>query len=268
MRAFGAGGRRPHPLPLSRRGPKVGREGSFSGVRLQHLPPIVADVVVQIGMGLHEDQVGATRRRGQFVGHPGAAIFLLRGGDQQHVALRQDRPQPRQVAAERAVRARGEDAAGVSVRCSVFLRRVRIGTIDQHQVAQRRQIALDQFHRGRVDAEHLGRQAGTANERGPGGGGPRPAGLHHFRPDDRIHQRTLPGAGAAEGGHDQRGVQPHPQRRRPIRQPPHQRPALLGRLPGGRIAGPPVEPVDQRVDLGQQFQVGQFRSRHRPAISR
>ena len=225
-------------------------------------------------MGLHENQMRAAGRGGQFVGHPGAAVFLLRGGDQQHVALGQDRPQPGEVVARRG-EGRGERGEGGDetmrpiafpslsrLSLSLLFRRVRIGAIDQHQVAQRRQVAFDPLDRGRIDAEQFGRQAGPANERGPGGGGTGAAGLHDFGPEQGVDQRALAGAGAAERGDDQRRFEPHPQRVGPLGQPTHQRPALLGRLPCRRIVGPTVEPIDQRVDFREHFEMCQFRAGH------
>ncbi len=75
------------------------RRGTFLPFPFKHAPPIVADVGIDVGMSLHEDQVCPGRCGGQFIGDAGAAVFLLRGGDQEHVALRQDRPQAGEIVA-------------------------------------------------------------------------------------------------------------------------------------------------------------------------
>jgi hypothetical protein len=107
---------------------------------IEHPPPIVADVLVHVGMGLDEDQPGAACRRGQLVGHPGAAVLLLCGSHQQHVAVRQQMPQPRQIGARRLR----------------ILGGVRVGAVDQHQLGQRGQVTLHQFDPVGADAQHLG----------------------------------------------------------------------------------------------------------------
>ena len=135
----------------------------------QHRAPIVADVVFDIGVGLHEDQSRTGRSSGQFLFDPGAAIFLLRGRDQQHVAVRQYFSQAGKIAVGLA--------QGSLLRSC--LGRVGIGTIDQHQIAEHGQIAGDQFDAGRIDAQHFRRDIAAADERGPSGGGPLASGLHH-----------------------------------------------------------------------------------------
>ena len=55
----------------------------------------------------------------------------------------------------------------------LFLRRIRVGTIDEHQLGERRQIAMDQFHGAAIDAQHLGRELRMTNQRRPAGGGAR-----------------------------------------------------------------------------------------------
>ena len=170
--------RRQPALGVGQGGQRIDQEDVPRGVlRREHLPPVRADVFLLVGMGLDEDQPGAGGRGGQFLRHPGTAVLLLRGRHQQHVAMRQDAAQGGQVRSRRGLARR-------TMRCSrgggrhlvrVFLgafRRVRIGAIDQHQLGQRRQIALDDLDVAGIDAEHLGRQSGAADERGSRGGGP------------------------------------------------------------------------------------------------
>ena len=58
-------------------------------------------VGVLVGVGLNENQVRAMGRGRKFVGHAGAAIFLLRGGNQQHVAFGQNRAEAGEIAGRR-----------------------------------------------------------------------------------------------------------------------------------------------------------------------
>src|SRR5690606_6150302 len=103
--------------------------------------PVVANILVDVGVGLDEDQPRAAGRGGQLVGHPGAAILLLRRGHQQHVAVGQQVAEPGEVG-----------AGGVGV-----FGRVGVGTVDQDQVGQRGQVALDQLYAIGGNANHLRR---------------------------------------------------------------------------------------------------------------
>ena len=91
-----------HPSGPFRRAPTEGWSGTVPFFRqfcVEYVSPIVADVGVQVGMGLHEDQVDAAGGGGQFVGHAGAAILLLGGRNKQHVTMGEDGSQPSQIAA-------------------------------------------------------------------------------------------------------------------------------------------------------------------------
>ena len=97
-------------------------------------------------------------------------------------------------------------------------------------------------------------------------GRPGAAGFYDFGPDQGVDQGALAGAGAAEHGDDQGGLDTDPQRRRPIGQPTHQRPALFGRLPGGRFIAPAAQPIDQCIDFGQKFKMCKFGTGHGSSI--
>ena len=213
--------------------------------------PVVADVLVDVGMGLDEYQPGAACGVGQFLGHPGAAIFLLRGGYQQYVAVGQEVAEAGEVGAGRA---------GV-------LGGVGVGTVDQDQVGQWGQIALDQFDVLGGDAQHLGGKVRAADQRGSCGGGSLAAGPDHLGPQQCVDQGTLAGAGAAQGGHDQGRFEPDAERLGPLCRSVDQCSAGLGRLPGGRRVGPALKPAEQGVDLGEEFEMEEFRRSHTPRIA-
>ena len=99
--------------------------------RFQRVSPVVANIGVLVGMGLHEDQPCSRGGGGKLLGHAGAAVLLLRGGHDQDVAQRQDPPQPGQRRVGRQ-RSRG-------------IGRIGVGAIDKNQVRQRRKILLDQI---------------------------------------------------------------------------------------------------------------------------
>ena len=133
----------------------------------------------------------APRHGRQLVGHVALAIFLLRRRDQQHVAVGQNRPQACQVVRRRPRGIRPARLGGI------FFRRIRIGTIDQHQVGQRRQIALDEDPCAAIDAQHFRRKLGMTNKSGPGGGGAAGPACTTAVPTRAFTKRTLAGAGAA-----------------------------------------------------------------------
>ena len=230
--------------------PTACQNGMSAFSRFKHVPPILADVGVHVGVGLHEHQVRARGRGGQFVGHPSAAVFLLRGGHQQHVALRQDRPQASEVVAGRGEgrggdeeKGRGEASGGRSPCLTSFVPRpsplsslpssVVSGSGQSTNTRSRsagRSRSIHSTDRA-IDAEQFRRQTGMADERGAGCRGAGTAGLHHFRPEQGIHQRALARAGAAQRGHDQRRFESHAERVGPGGKAADQRPAFLGRLP-------------------------------------
>ena len=101
-------------------------------------------------MRLHEDQPCPRGGGGKFLGHPGAAVLLLRGGHDQNIAQRQDPPQSGQR------RVRRQRAGGIG--------RIGIGAIDKDQVRQRRKILLDQVDLVGIHAQDFGRQSRAAEQ--------------------------------------------------------------------------------------------------------
>ena len=89
----------------------------------QVTPPIVANVFVEIGMRLHEEEPATDCRDAEFVGHSPGTVFLLCRGVDQYVAVRQQAVQPLEV-----------------VPLGLRFRRVRVGTVDEHDVAQQRNL--------------------------------------------------------------------------------------------------------------------------------
>jgi hypothetical protein len=144
-------------------------------------------------MRLHEHEPRAGGRGRQLLRDACAAIFLLRRGHEQHVAVREQLAKPREIRCRRQRVFRG----------------VGIGAIEQHQVAQDRHFAVHHLHRARVDAEHLGVQVRPADERWLLGRGALPPGARDFLADERVDQRALAGTGTAQRGDDERRFEPH-----------------------------------------------------------
>ena len=211
-----------------------------------------------VGVGLHEDQLGAVRRGGQFVGHAGAAILLLRGGDQQHVALGQDRPQPRQVAVGRLA--------------------------DPFQRSRRRRSPSSVVSGSGQSTSTRSRSAGRSRwiNSTVAGSMPSISGVRSGRqtsvgrvvvgrdrpvcttsaPSSALTSALLPvpvppsvattsGASSRTRSDAARSVS----RRTSARH-------FSAGCQAGAFVGPTVEPVDQGIDLGQQFQMGQFAVGH------
>ncbi len=196
-------------------------------VCLQTATPIVADVGVAIGMGLHENQPCPRRGGGQFAGNAGTTVLLLRSGNDQDVAVRQDPSQPgerrvgriearsaseRMHAVSRVTRplacASGFNAyflacaSGFNV---LHFRRVGIGAIDQHKVCQRGQILLHQIDFAGGNAKHLGGQPRAAKDRGAGRSWSVAAGANQLGPSQCVDERTLAGSASTQSGYNQRG---------------------------------------------------------------
>ncbi len=123
-------------------------------------------------MRLHKDQSRPGGRRGQFFRHSGAAVFLLRGGHQQHVAVRQYLSQTSKII-------RRFPAYGVLER---YFGCIGIGAIHQHQLAEQGQIAYDQLNARGIDAQHFRSDIGTADKRGPASSGTLTSDLYNLRP--------------------------------------------------------------------------------------
>ena len=139
-------------------------------------------------MGLHEDQPRPRGGGGKLLGHAGAAILLLRGGHDQHVAQRQDPPQPGQ----RRVRGTGGAPSTLGPgRGSGGIGRIGVGAIDENQVRQRRQILLDQIDLAGVHAQDFRRQPRTAEHRRAGRRRPAATRADQFRPRQGVDQRAL-----------------------------------------------------------------------------
>ncbi len=83
----------------------------------QVTPPVVANVFVEIGMCLDEEQPATDRRDAEFVGHAARAVFLLGRRVDQHVAVRQQAVQPLEV-----------------VPFGLRFRRIGVGTVDEHDI--------------------------------------------------------------------------------------------------------------------------------------
>ncbi len=215
-------------------------------IRLENPPPIVANILVGIGVRLHEDQPRAAGSQHQLLSHAGAAILLLCCRNQQHVAVWQNLPQPGQIAVGRLR----------------FLRRVRIGAINQYEVCQRRQIPMNYLHILRRNAQELWRHIGPADQHRPAGGGTRPADRHDLRSQQGVDQTTLAHAGPTQRCHHKGGIQPYPQRLGPLVKSTDQRLARPRRLPVRRIVCPTPQRFGQGVDFRQQFEMGQFRASH------
>ena len=210
--------RRPALLGIGQGGNRIDEEYVPRLVSpFQTVPPIIADIGVLLGMGLHEDQPCPRRGRGKFLGHPCAAVLLLRGGHDQDVAQRQDPPQSGQR------RVRRQRAGGVG--------RIGIGAIDQDQVRQRRQILLDQFDFVGIHAQDVGRQSRAAEQYRASRRRTAAAGADQFGPRQGVDQRAFPGSGSTQGGHDERRFQADAEAAEPARQAADNRLTGLGRPP-------------------------------------
>ncbi len=164
-------------------------------VRAQVASPIVADVLVELGVRLHENQPAAIGGQSQLVRDAARAVFLLSGGVDQHVAVRQQFVQSLEVAA-----------------FGVALRRVRIRTIDQNNVLQEERVdAADvEFLRRKPQRTEIG--VGMDEEQGARRRRTLSARAGALAANDRVDQRALAGPRAAERGDDQRCLEPNAER--------------------------------------------------------
>ena len=104
--------------------------------RFQALPPVVANIGVLVGMGLHEDQPRPRGGGGKFLGHAGTAVLLLRGG---HDQARRTSGRIRRNRASVVSDGAPGGAPVLWVRVAVgSIGRIGVGAIDENQVRQRR----------------------------------------------------------------------------------------------------------------------------------
>ena len=202
------------------------------------LPPIVTDIDVAVGMGLHENQLATGGGIAEFPLYVRGAILLLGRGVDQHVAVGQKPPEPLEIAGE--VRLFG----GIG-----------IGTIDNHQVFQQRQIVALNFavlERQLQQLEvHLGMHQQLRLQRG----GPLPPGTGHLAAQQRVHQRAFSRSRPAEHRHHQRHFQSLAHAAHPGEDPLQKQSRLPGGFPGGSRRGPGVAALDQTVDPAQQLEL-------------
>lgn len=144
----------------------------------------------------------------------------------------------------------------------LFFRCIGIRAVDENEVPEGGEIAFDAFDGSRIDAEHLGRQPWAGDERWPHGGWSGAAGLDDFGTDEGIDEGAFSGAGAAEGCDDEGSIEANAEGIGSLDEPADEGAALVGGLPGRGFVGPASKSLDERVDFGEDFQMGEFGSRH------
>ena len=117
--------------------------------------------------------------RGQLAGNPGAAVLLLRGGDQQHVAVRQHR----RGAGRGSCPADSVSSVVSGSGQSISTRSAKAGRSECTTSTELR-----------VDAEDLGREVRAADEHGPPRGGPGLAARGDLGSHQGVDQGALAGA--------------------------------------------------------------------------
>ena len=211
----------------------------------QHPPPVLADVAVLGGPGLHEQHPAALGGGPQFVADAGVAVFLLRGDDQQHVAVRQQFAEPPEV-------------RGGPVALTRLVGRVRVGAVDEDEIPQQAGVGPHDLQPVQRQAERGEFGVGVGDEGGGGGRRPLLAGDGDLLAHQRVHQRALAGPGPAERRHHQRGLQPHPHGLRPPQHPPQQPAGVVERLPIDAFLLPvrdePTDALQQPVHAGEQIE--------------
>ena len=220
---------------------------------LELLPPVVADVGVTGGMGLHEQERPPRRERRHLAGHAPRAVFLRGGHQEQDIAGRQD---PLEEVAIVVVGARALRPTGRRLRPTGWQRRPRplgvgIGAVDQHDVGHSGGVAGDDPGADLVErlpraVDIPGHNYHRRHRRRPGD----VAGRAHVPSGQGVDERALAGAGASDDADDEdaRELAAGPVEPRGNLLP--LRPHAPGRGPVGERRAPPRQPGDEVVESG------------------
>ena len=212
-------------------------------LRLELVLPVGADVGIARGVRLHEEQRPARGERGELAGHDPRTVFLRGRHDEQHVARRHHGLE--QVAVVVGVARPGRPIGGSGL---VGLR-VGIGTVDEHDVGHRGGIAPHHAGLHPIEREPRAIDVGRHHDDRRGGGGPgHVAGGGDGAAGERVHERALAGAGAADHAHHEHAREFAPGAVEPgldlLPRPAH----ALRRRPLGQRAAPGPERGDERVE--------------------
>ena len=227
---------------------------------LELTPPVIADVGVAGGMGLHEQERPPRRERRHLAGHAPRAVFLRGGHEEENVAGRQDPLEEVAivVVGAGALRPTGQRLrpTGQRLRPTGRQRRPRplgvgIGAVNQHDVGHRGGVAGDDPSADLVERQPravdiAGHDHHRRHRRRPGD----VAGGAHVPSGQRIHKRALASAGAPDDADDEdaRELAAGPVEPRGDLLP--LRPHAPGRGPVGERPAPPRKPGDEVVESG------------------
>ena len=172
-------------------------------LRFQFPPPVVPNVGIPGGVGLHEQQRPARSERGHLPGHDPRAVFLRGRHEQEHIAGGKHRLEEFAVVIAVARPGGAVCRLPAAMPRSLCLR-VGVGAVDEHDVGDRRGVAADHAGIHRID-----RQPGEIDVAGRDHhridrGRPRDvAGGAQVAAGQRVDQRALAGAGAADHADDE-----------------------------------------------------------------
>ena len=219
----------------------------------QLLGPIVADVLVDVGVSLHKEDTAAGCRGRQHFGDTCRAVFLLSGGVKQYVAEGQDLEESFELTGI----GRGVARSGVGSWVGIG-----IGAIDEHNIPQHARVDSDDIDGVVGESERLEVEVGCGDDDGSSSGRSLMSAGCDIVSDECVDQCAFSGPTAAEDSDDEWSFESESKRVDSIEQSSDQCHGIASGLPRHVQFGPRVELFDQFVDPGEVLQSCQFTVAH------